>query len=192
MPLTITCPSCGTELDLDEGHRDWTVRCPECRHEFVARAAPPPRNARDALPPPPPRDPAATASDCSAAGIGLTVVGILQLCTSAFVVIFNAAVRPNLAQPINPVPDDEQAEIIGSIVIGAFGLLQAAMMLLGALALRRRRRFALAMTGGVMALIPNLCCFVTLPFGVWAVVLLGRPDVRAAFAANREPIDDPY
>lgn len=187
MPLTITCPSCGTELDLDDAHRDWTVRCPDCRHEFVARAAPP--RGREALPPPPPRDPADTASDCNAAGVGLTVVSILHLCTSAFVVFFNAVIRPNLPQPINPDPQDEEAEMVGAIVVGALGLLQAALMILGAVALRRRKRFALAMTGGVLALIPNLCCFVTLPFGVWVVVLLGRADVRAAFADDPEPSD---
>lgn len=186
MPLTITCPSCGAELDLDDEFRDWTVRCPDCRHEFVARA---PASRPAGLPPPPPRDPAATASDCNAAGIGLSVVGVIHLCTSAFVLFFNAAVRPNLAQPINPDPGEEEAETIVWIVIGALGLLQAAMMILGALSLRRRSRYALAMTGGVLALIPNLCCFITLPFGVWAVVLLGRPDVRAAFADNHEPFD---
>ena len=167
MPLTLTCPSCGTELDLDEQHRGWTVRCPDCRHEFVATVAPQARAAP--APAGPPRSPEATAADC------------------------NAAVRPNLGQPINPVPEDEEAETIVAIVVGALGLLQSLMMLLGAVALRRRRRVALAMTGAVLALIPNLCCFVTVPFGVWAVVLLGRPDVRAAFAANREPTDpDPY
>jgi DNA-directed RNA polymerase subunit RPC12/RpoP len=188
MPLTITCPSCRTELDLDEQHRGWTVRCPDCRHEFVAKVAAP-RPA--AVPELPPRSPEATANDCNAAGIGLTVVGVLQLCTCAFVVFFNAAIRPNLAQPINPVPEDEEAETIFAVVVGALGLFQSAMMILGAVALRRRRRFSLAMAGAVLALLPNLCCIVTVPFGVWGVVLLGRPDVRAAFAANREPLD-PY
>ena len=189
MALTLTCPSCGTELDLDEQHRGWTVRCPDCRHEFVATVAP---QARAAAPVQagPPRSPEAAAADCHAAGVGLTVVGILQLCTCAFVVIFNAVVRPNLGQPINPVPEDEEAETIAAIVVGVLGLLQSLMMLLGAVSLRRQRRFALAMTGAVLALVPNLCCFVTVPFGVWAVVLLGRPDVRAAFAADREPFDE--
>ena len=185
MPLAITCPSCGSTLDLDEEYRDWTVRCPDCRHEFVPVVPPParevsPLQVRASNP----------AADCNAAGIGLTVAGVIQLCVCAFIVFFNAAIRPNLAPPMNPNPDEEEGETIVSILIGAWGLFQAALMILGAVALRGRRRYGLAMTGAVMAVIPlNVCCFTALPFGVWAIVLLGRPEVRAAFAANVERYD---
>lgn len=189
MPLTITCPSCATVLDLDDQYRDWTVRCPDCRHEFVARA-PVPVGTRDLAPEPRPSRPANTAGDCNAAGIGLTVAGVLQLCVCGFIVFFNAVLRPDLPQPINPNPDEEENETIFAIVVGGWGLFQAGLMILGAVALRRRRGFSLAMAGAVAAVIPlNVCCFTALPFGVWALVLLGRPDVRAAFAAEREPYD---
>ena len=44
----------------------------------------------------------------------------------------------------------------------------------------------LAMTGSVLSMIPCLsgCCIVGLPVGIWALVVLNNPDVRAGFAAT--------
>jgi hypothetical protein len=32
---TVSCPSCGRALEVEDEYRDWTVRCPHCEHEFV-------------------------------------------------------------------------------------------------------------------------------------------------------------
>jgi hypothetical protein len=38
---TVSCPSCGRALEVEDAYRDWTVRCPHCEHEFVpAEVAP--------------------------------------------------------------------------------------------------------------------------------------------------------
>lgn len=185
MPLVpIHCPSCAAELDLDEQYRDWTVRCPECRHEFVPPAPRPPRPA----PEPRPRPPGNPAEDCNSAGVGLTVVALIQLCVCAFVVFFNALVRPNVRPPMNPNPQEEAEEILLLVVAGSVGLIQAALMILGAIALKNRRRYALAMTGAAAAVVPcNVCCFTAVPFGVWALVVLARPGTKELFAANADP-----
>jgi len=46
-----------------------------------------------------------------------------------------------------------------------------------------------AMTAGVLACLPvlNWCCCAGLPIGLWAIAVLGRPEVRDAFAARARP-----
>ena len=50
-------------------------------------------------------------------------------------------------------------------------------------------RFALV--SAVLALLPCLspCCVLGLPFGIWALVTLNKPEVKEAFAANRPAAD---
>src|SRR5438128_1501666 len=31
---TVSCPSCGRALEVDDAYRDWTVRCPHCATEL--------------------------------------------------------------------------------------------------------------------------------------------------------------
>lgn len=49
MPFLSYCPDCREPLEVDDAHRGWRVRCPRCRHEFVADGddAPRPRRRRD-------------------------------------------------------------------------------------------------------------------------------------------------
>src|SRR5205814_6248981 len=41
MSLSVACPECGTPLEVDDEYRSWKVRCPRCRHEFLAESAAP-------------------------------------------------------------------------------------------------------------------------------------------------------
>ncbi len=45
------------------------------------------------------------------------------------------------------------------------------------------KNYSMARTAAIVAIIPCLspCIFLGMPFGIWAVVLLSRPDVRARF-----------
>jgi hypothetical protein len=44
-----------------------------------------------------------------------------------------------------------------------------------------------ATTAAALNLLPigTFCCCITLPVGIWALVVLGKPDVKAAFAAAK-------
>lgn len=55
----------------------------------------------------------------------------------------------------------------------------------GGVKMRKLRGRGLAMTGSVLSMIPCFsgCCIVGLPVGIWALVALNNPDVRAGFAA---------
>ncbi|MBP3958814.1 hypothetical protein J8F10_26510 [Gemmata sp. G18] len=47
--------------------------------------------------------------------------------------------------------------------------------------------------GSVLALLPctSGCCFLGLVFGIWALVIIGQPDVKAGFAARRRAAYSP-
>jgi len=73
----------------------------------------------------------------------------------------------------------------------AFGLLVAAVVnlvvLAGGVYMRSLSGYSMSMVGALIALIPCTtgCCLTGIPFGLWALVVLNRPEVKAAFAARR-------
>lgn len=70
--------------------------------------------------------------------------------------------------------------IIGSGIAGA---VLAALTIVGAVKMKNLQSYALAMTAAILMTIPCVspCVFLGIPFGVWALVVLVRPEVKAAF-----------
>jgi hypothetical protein len=53
-----------------------------------------------------------------------------------------------------------------------------------ALRMRQLKSWPLAMAGAIAAMIPlttSICCVAGLPLGIWALVVLNKPEVKAAF-----------
>jgi hypothetical protein len=69
------------------------------------------------------------------------------------------------------------------IVVGTTNLLA----IVGGFAMRRLGSYGLSMTGAIISIIPCVtgCCFTGMPLGIWALVVLVRPEVKAGFAAKR-------
>jgi len=57
------------------------------------------------------------------------------------------------------------------------------LVLVGALKMQKLASHGLATTAAILAMIPCLspCCLLGLPFGIWALVVLNKPEVRAQF-----------
>ena len=70
--------------------------------------------------------------------------------------------------------------------IGVLGLLCSLAVVLGGFHMVTRKSYPLALTGAIAASIPCLgpCCCLAFPFGIWSLVLLLRPDVKASFASS--------
>ena len=69
-------------------------------------------------------------------------------------------------------------------LVGVF----AVIIILGGVKLMNLSGTGLPITGSILAMIPCTswcCCLLGLPAGIWALVVLNRPDVRAAIAVNR-------
>ena len=64
-----------------------------------------------------------------------------------------------------------------------FGLLLAILVIVGGMKMKNLDNYGLAMTAAILGMIPCIspCCLLGLPFGIWALVVLGRPEVKAAF-----------
>ena len=83
---------------------------------------------------------------------------------------------------------NEQA--IDSLMTGTIGIISAivglavsGLIVFGALRMKELRTYPLALAATVVAMIPCLspCCLLGLPVGIWALVVLLRPEVKAAF-----------
>lgn len=69
-------------------------------------------------------------------------------------------------------------------LVGVFGVI----IVLGGVKLMNLSGTGLPITGSILAMIPCTswcCCLLGLPAGIWALVVLSRPNVKAAIAADR-------
>jgi hypothetical protein len=67
-------------------------------------------------------------------------------------------------------------------VINLFFAALNAFVLLGAIKLMRLQSYGLAMAACIVAMLPcQCCCLFGLPFGIWALVVLSKPEVKSAF-----------
>jgi hypothetical protein len=75
--------------------------------------------------------------------------------------------------------------IFGSagIVLAIVELLVGVLILFGGLKMRRLENYGLCVAASVLVMIPILscCCIVGLPIGIWALVVISKPEVKSAF-----------
>jgi hypothetical protein len=63
-----------------------------------------------------------------------------------------------------------------------FGLVFSAIILYAANQMRQLKKHGLCMAASILSLVPCVaCCFSGVPLGIWSLVVLSRPDVKAAF-----------
>ena len=197
MPFEFRCSQCGKLLRTGDDTAGRQAQCPECGaltqvpttvHEpiqavpdgsFTAATSDNPYQAPGAYAVVAPLDrvstPATALIVLSILGIGGQLFGILV----ALVNMFMGVGRFPQAQDV-PELVIEPAMAIG---FGGLGLALSALVLVGALNMKRLESYSLAMAGAIVSVIPCLapCCVFSLPFGIWALVVLSDPRVRAAF-----------
>jgi phage FluMu protein Com len=69
------------------------------------------------------------------------------------------------------------------VALGLFGVAMSIIILIGARKMKRLEGHTFAMAAAIIALVPCIspCCLLGLPFGIWALVVLNDPSVKAAF-----------
>jgi hypothetical protein len=92
------------------------------------------------------------------------------------------------AQAQNLPPETRaQVERFQGPVGGIIDLVVAAMngvVLFGGLKMMRLESRGLAMTACILAMIPpNCCCILGIPFGIWGLVVLNKPEVKSQFTS---------
>ena len=87
--------------------------------------------------------------------------------------------------------DTPEGRTVNTLMYGGTAFVSF-LIALGGWKMRSLGGYPLALAGSIFAIIPfNGCCCISTPFGIWGLVTLLNPDVRAGFRrnANREPRD---
>ncbi|MFN3408142.1 MAG: DUF4339 domain-containing protein [Limisphaerales bacterium] len=69
------------------------------------------------------------------------------------------------------------------IVSGILGLAMSVVVLLGALKMKKLESYTFALVTAIIAMVPCIspCCVIGIPIGIWALVVLNKPEVKGAF-----------
>jgi hypothetical protein len=71
------------------------------------------------------------------------------------------------------------------VFFSLIGLVVGVVILLGALKMKKLESYSFAMAAAIIAMVPCIspCCLVGLPIGIWALVVLNKPEVKSQFRA---------
>lgn len=111
--------------------------------------------------------------------IGLLALSILH----AFGWLFYAVYVYSIASDPEASPETARQLTIFCMYY-SISILYSLLLASGAFSMLRRGSYLWATTTCVLALVPFLgpCYFFAIPFGIWGLLILRRPHVRAAFA----------
>ena len=139
-------------------------------------------------------DSAGAKSRVSGPAIGLLVTGIISLLMSAGSLVMHLTVvlgfRATSALPPAPSPEFQQIFTLLNALNGPLGLVSdvfsltmGALITLGAVKMKNLQSYTFAYTISILAMIPCLspCCLIGLPFGIWALVVLSKPEIKSQF-----------
>jgi hypothetical protein len=124
-------------------------------------------------------------SQVSGPAIGLLVTGIIGAFFAGLGLIASI-VGMGIAPFIREEIPDRYAEIWEGSV-GAAGsiveIIVAAFIIYAALKMRELKQWEVSLAASIVAMIPCIspCCILGLPIGIWALVVLLRPEVKNAF-----------
>ena len=115
--------------------------------------------------------------------IGLIVVAILGFLVQVLSLIWHLGFSAMAASQMAQQPWGNMFSPAVSIVSSIIGIAVSAVILFGGLKMKKLENHGLAMTASIIAMIPCIspCCLVGLPIGIWAVVVLSKPEVKSAF-----------
>lgn len=68
-----------------------------------------------------------------------------------------------------------------SSLLALVGLAAGALVLWGGLQMRRTQSYGAAKLAAILAIVPGLLSLWPAPFGIWAFVVLNKPEVKALF-----------
>ena len=130
---------------------------------------------------------AAAASQVIGPAIGLIVTAVLGFVAAISGTLWNLlATGASFRQPGMPPEMEHYVRVFSGsagVIGGIVGIIVAGLILFGALKMKKCENYGWAMTASIVAMIPCIspCCLVGLPIGIWALVVLSKPEVKSAF-----------
>lgn len=119
--------------------------------------------------------------------IGLMVVAIVGFLTILATVLLSFL---DIAITSSGIGQSGDAEGVLQLMSGTVGIIRSVIGILccivvfsGALQMRKLRSYGLAMVASIIALVPcfSPCCLIGIPIGIWALVVLNKPEVKPYF-----------
>jgi hypothetical protein len=114
------------------------------------------------------------------------VLGILYYASSGVFAIVTGGAMFQHDMPPNVPPEFQsfirgmQGPVAGLVNLAIVAL--NAFVLFGAVKLMRLRSHGLVMAASIVALLPcQCCCVLGLPFGIWALVVISKPEIKSQF-----------
>jgi hypothetical protein len=123
----------------------------------------------------------------------LILVGVVNLVSGLLLILGTLA---NLAKPARPMPEDParllgyQTWIVTSSIGAVISILVSPLIIYGGMQMLAARKYSLAKLAAILSLIPctSVCCVLGIPAGIWALVTLNKPEVKATFDNPQGPV----
>lgn len=79
---------------------------------------------------------------------------------------------------------------VGGYILALISLLLAPVVIYGAIQMLKGKKPGLAKAAAIVAMIPiSSCCFLLgIPAGIWALVVMAKPEVKALFQNGGQPV----
>ena len=122
----------------------------------------------------------------SGPAIGLMITGILGMLFAASQLVRMLGGARHMPQSMgSPEVDKMVAMLMGplGLAFGGVGLITGLLVLLGGIKMKKLEGYGLVMAASILGMIPcfSSCCVLGLPIGIWALVVLSKPEVKSAF-----------
>lgn len=121
-------------------------------------------------------------------GIFMMVLAIITILFSLIGILAQGAMSSFFLSIIPPdVPEEVKAKLIaqtaGGIFQNAVIIVINIVILIGAIKMRKCQSYGLAMTASILCLLCDCCgcCGLGLGAGIWSLIVLSKPEVKAAF-----------
>ena len=179
----------GQSLAKEENDTEWRPLSafPEFADVFAASSAPPP----------PLTAPVAGASEGHDAAlqlvkgpaIGLKVTAIVGLVLVAVGLVIHVMTLSGFHIGLQQIQDPQMQKLFSTLG-GGLGIVQdiitgvvGVIVLIGAAKMQKLQNYQFALTASIVAMVPCIspCCVFGLPFGIWALVVLNKPEVKSRF-----------
>lgn len=196
----VRCPCCESDLVVEDDHLGDQVECGKCGWAFVAqtkrktaslRRQADPRYADEVGYSHPSDWFAEAEAAVKPPGIALIVATTIGMFLHAFNFLMTTVLGKVLPRPfgdrrgVGKDPEIAIPDLYGGLG-DLLGIGLSLIVLVGAIQMLRMRTYPFALTASIVSLVPwTGCCLLNIPFGIWALVALVRPDVQAAFKATR-------
>jgi len=121
--------------------------------------------------------------------IGLKVTAILGLFLVAVGLVVNILMLSGVHIGPQQIYDPQMQKLFNSLG-GGLGIIQdiiggivGVIVLIGAAKMQKLQSYQFALTASIVAMVPCIspCCVFGLPFGIWALVVLNKPEVKSQF-----------